>query len=166
MRVHIPKSYELKEKFINYELYKHNSYIANHPLRYLRNTMWSLYLSASFKYACITEVALNKWLILIKKWGFQMKINKLVFADKIYIFRKKSVFHHNMNYQVRFIFISFVQIVNTPASYHKYITKRIWRKNWRMEKCGQNSKVMKNLPIKYQLKFIWIRYIQIRQKNG
>ena len=147
MRVNIPKNDDLKAKFINYELYKHNSYIANHPLRYLWNTIWSLYLSASSKYACITEKALNKWLSSLKKWGFQIKINKLVFADKIYILRKKSVFRHNMKYQVRFIFICFVQIVNTPASYDKYITKRIWRHNWRMGNCKHNSYVMKNLAI-------------------
>ena len=30
--------------------------------------------------------------------------------------KKKSVFRHNMKYQVKFIFICFVQIENTPAT--------------------------------------------------
>ena len=38
------------------------------------------------------------------------------FADKIYILRKKSVFRHDMKYQVNYKFICFVQVESTPAS--------------------------------------------------
>ena len=86
----------------------------------------------------ITEKPPTKWLLFSKKIGFLITINKLVLTDKIDTFRKKSVFRHNMKYQVRFIFICFVQILNGFASFDKYITKRIRRTNWRMEICGHN----------------------------
>ena len=51
MRLYIPKNDDLKAQLISDELYKHNSYVKKHRLRYLWNTTWNLYLSASSKYA-------------------------------------------------------------------------------------------------------------------